>query len=452
MFYFLIASIIYFYQKRNDKNITKKFLEIIKNQSKFIYLILLIFNNFLLFRFYQILKNKKDKEENNRKNLKIENFFLLSINYFFVLPGIPIIILCLYISENYNLISDILLMSSITIFITSSISFYARPFVLISNRFKDALRFLKIKKILIFPILIILFLAKHLLVLEGFIVINISIFFLLYLWRNEANMAILEFESSKNKLFYNLLEVVSIKSLLIINIFFQNFTLEIITLIILIVLLVYRNTEIYKIKDINQTFGYFKKFVDQNLFYVFLNSFILNLTNFFHRYLILIFADKTYAGILFFAFSMGSFPANLFSFVLSSTIIRSKNPLPTFGIISFFIYFILSIYFICLNIFNVDSSIIYYIFEKQHLEFIFYSMLGGMLMSYALFQKNKILLIKNSMKKIFIPEFIYSLIILALIPYIYYYFSVENFKFIFLLNSIFAFIIFIPMHKFLKNE
>ena len=92
---------------------------------------------------------------------KIENFYILSANYFFILPGIPLIIISIYWSGNYSLISDVLLMSSISIFITSSISFYARPFTIISNKFKDALIFQKIKKILIFPILLILLIINY---------------------------------------------------------------------------------------------------------------------------------------------------------------------------------------------------------------------------------------------------------------------------------------------------
>ena len=77
-------------------------------------------------------------------------------------------------------------------------------------------------------------------------------------------------------------------------------------------------------------------------------------------------------------------------------------------------------------------------------------MIGGLFMSYALYQKNNIF-IKYDIKKIFIPEVFYSIIILLSIPFINHYFSYNNFKFLFLINSIIAFLIFVPFSKHLKK-
>ena len=70
--------------------------------------------------------------------LKISTFYQQTI---FCFTGYTITYICSLLSNDYELISDILLMSSITIFVTSSISFYARPFYLISDNLKDALFF-----------------------------------------------------------------------------------------------------------------------------------------------------------------------------------------------------------------------------------------------------------------------------------------------------------------------
>ena len=193
----MIASIIYLYQTKSNRNLNKLFLINIKHQSKLIFALLNIANNIILFKLYQIFKKRKNEEENERIFPKIENFYILSANYFFILPGIPLIIISIYWSGNYSLISDVLLMSSISIFITSSISFYARPFTIISNKFKDALIFQKIKKILIFPILLILLIINYYAGLEKFFVINISILFILYLWRVEADLVLYELQGSK---------------------------------------------------------------------------------------------------------------------------------------------------------------------------------------------------------------------------------------------------------------
>ena len=161
--------------------------------------------------------------------------------------------------------------------------------------------------------------------------------------------------------------------------------------------------------------------------------------------------DKTYAGVLFFCFSMGSFPANLFNFVFSSTIIRNKNKFPKVGIFLIIIYLSITIYIMILELLKIEESYIYNIFQKEHLEYIFYSMIGGIFMSYALFKKNQIFVQKN-MKKIFFPELLYSFIILSIIPLVFYNFELEMFKYIFLFNSIVAFLIFVPLKIYIKNE
>ena len=58
--------------------------------------------------------------------------------------------------------------------------------------------------------------------LEKIYVINISILFILYLWRIEADLVIYELQGSKKKLTNNLIEVIFLICLLIISIFFQN--------------------------------------------------------------------------------------------------------------------------------------------------------------------------------------------------------------------------------------
>ena len=71
-------------------------------------------------------------------------------------------------------------------------------------------------------------------------------------------------------------------------------------------------------------------------------------------------------------------------------------------------------------------------------------------MSFALFNKNKIFDLNNAVKILIVPELIYSLIILSLVPIFYSNFELNSFKFIFLLNSIFAFLIFVPLNKLLR--
>ena len=108
------------------------------------------------------------------------------------------------------------------------------------------------------------------------------------------------------------------------NILTTNQGIEIATIVIFLTLLIKKNYDVFLDKSAFKLISTLRKTMNENWIYISLNSLILNLTNFLHRYFILLLIDKTYAGVLFFCFSMGSFPANLFNFVFSSTIIRNK--------------------------------------------------------------------------------------------------------------------------------
>lgn len=445
--YFLISSIIYLYQQKDNSDIIQKFYEIIKKQSLLIFNILKLIDNNFFFQLYKSFKKRKETRENFQIKPEIDNLYIIAANYFFILPGIPLIVLCLYFDNKYSQISEVLLMSSITIFLTSSISFYARPFALIANKFRDTIKFIKIKKILIFPIIIIVFFFQFLLNLHSLFISNISILFILYLWRVEADIALIEFIGARKKLIFSLVKTISVTILLMLSIFIENNNLKIFIFILLLTELFRKSLNIFNYKVLIMSAKSFKNLINHNLIFISLNSFILNFTNFLWRFLMLIHIEKSFAGILFFAYSMGSFPANLFNFVFSPTILRSKKTFPNLAIYGFIAYFLIAIYLIYLDIFNIDSSIFYKIFDTNHLEFIYYSMIGGIIMSFALFNKNKIFDLNNAVKILIVPELIYSLIILSLVPIFYSNFELNSFKFIFLLNSIFAFLIFVPLNK-----
>ena len=448
--YFLISSIIFLYQQKYNSDLIQKFYEIIKKQSLLIFNVLKLIDNNLFFKLYKTFKKRKEARENFQINPEIDNLYIIAANYFFILPGIPLIVLCLYIDNKYSQISEVMLMSSITIFLTSSISFYARPFALIANKFRDTIKFIKIKKILVFPLIVILFFFQFLLNLQSLYILNISILFILYLWRVEADIALIEFIGARKKLIFSLVKTMSVTILLMLSIFIESNNLKICIFVLLLTLLFRKSLNIFNYKVLKKSTKSFKNLINHNLIFVSLNSFILNFTNFLWRFLMLIHIEKSFAGILFFAYSMGSFPANLFNFVFSPTILRGKKTFPNLAIYGFIAYFLIAIYLIYLDIFNIDSSIFYKIFDTNHLEFIYYSMIGGIIMSFALFNKNKIFDLNNAVKILIVPELIYSLIILSLVPIFYSNFELNSFKFIFLLNSIFAFLIFVPLNKLLR--
>jgi len=86
---------------------------------------------------------------------------------------------------------------------TSSISLYARPFALIKNQIRLTILFVKLKKILFLPLLIVLISITFFLNFINFYTVFIGIFFILYIWRVEASIAVYELSNSKTLLLKN---------------------------------------------------------------------------------------------------------------------------------------------------------------------------------------------------------------------------------------------------------
>tara|TARA_B100000963_G_scaffold227335_1_gene198275 strand:+ start:6404 stop:8485 length:2082 start_codon:yes stop_codon:yes gene_type:complete len=449
--YFLISSLIFLYQTKNEKKKIQEYFNIIKQQSLGYYYILKIFDNPITYNLYKIFKRRKDNLAKNKLNISTENFLLITANYFLVLPSIPIIILVFYLTKQYELISDVLIISSLTIMFTSSISLYARPFALIKNEIRLILFYLKLKQILFYPLFLILTLIAFLINYINFHSIVIGIFFILYIWRVEANLAIYELSNSKNLLIKKFFELFSATTLLISTIIFDNVILKYLLLLYLLYLNFLKNYYQFNITSLKNLLSFLKKIYHRNFFLLFANSFTFNLANFLHRFLILFYVEKTFAGILFFIYSMGSFPSNLFNYVFTPTIIRNKFRLPVPIIIITTSYSILFIYFTYVYFFNIKNSLILNFFQKEHLLYVIFSMIGGMIMSYAIFNKNKIFKIKNSLNKIFKAEFIYSIFVLSLIPIFNKFLNQNDFGYLFFLNSIIALFIFSSFYKINKN-
>ena len=450
--YFFISSLIFLYQIKKDVNFSQKYLNIIKEQSSIYYNILKLLNNAVVYNLYKIFKERKDNLAKVKINTSTDNFLLITANYFLVLPSIPIIILAFYLTKQYELISEVLIISSLTIMFTSSISFYARPFTLIKNEIKLILFFLKFKKILFLPLFVILASIVFLFNFINFYTVIIGIFFILHIWRVEANITAHELSNSKKLLLKNFLELLSINVILLLTILSDNIIFKFLSFFYLLYLNLFNTYDQFKMTNLKNLQSLLKKTYDKNFFLITINSLTLNFTNFLHRYLILIYVDKTLAGILFFIYSMGSFPSNLFNYVFNTTLIRNKFGLPFPIIIVISLYSLLFMYLLFIYIFKIENSIALDYFKEEHLIYVLFSMIGGIIMSYAIFNKNKILKIKNSLQKILNAEIIYSLLILSLIPIFNKYINPSSLGYLFFVNSIIAAIIFTSFYRINKND
>ena len=196
--YFFISSLIYFHQTKHDEKLNKEFLKLIKSQSISIFFSLKIISFFIINKIYYIYKKIKFKKESSIKSIYSKNTYFLGFNYFLLLPGMPLIVLVFYISKKFELLADLMIMSSISIFFTSSVSLFARSYALIRDNFKDSLRYKKIKNIIFFPIFVFLSILIFVFGFEDYKVITIGILFVMYIWKKESKVQIYEVLDSYN--------------------------------------------------------------------------------------------------------------------------------------------------------------------------------------------------------------------------------------------------------------
>ena len=115
--------------------------------------------------------------------------------------------------------------------------------------------------------------------------------------------------------------------------------------------------------------------------------------------------------------------------------------------IKFFIFigfvFILSINInIYFNLEYVYQSFQDYILKVDKLFFIasMHSILGSFFMTYAMYQRHKLILHQNKKKNVFINDFIYNFIISALFPLLYWLYNIDGIAYLYLISSLIAFI------------
>lgn len=449
-FYFLISSLIYSFQTRPNVRLNKEFLILIKSQSLSIFFFLKIFNNYLTDKTYNYYKKLKYKKESKRKSNNIKNIYFLGSSYFLLLPGMPFIIIIFYISNKFESLADVMLMSSISIFLTSSITLFVRPYALIRDNIRVSLKFIKIKNIFFFPLFIFLTFLIFIFNLENYNVMTIGILFILYIWKKESIVQIYEITESDNFILKNFFEVLIIKAFLILSIIYGNSFTDLIIFYLFLFINIFQSYRYVFKLNFKRVVNILKPLALNEILIISINAMIVNLTNFMHRYLILFYVNKTLAGLLFFIYSLGSFPANLFNFVFATTIIRNNLKIPVVLKIISLVYLLTISYIFLIFYLKPEKSLLYLIFQKEHLLYILFSMVGGIFMTMGLYNKNKIF--KFKLKKLIFFEIFYSFVILVTIPVIYHMFDKNLFYYIFFINGLLFYLTFSYLYSLEKRN
>ena len=207
------------------------------------------------------------------------------------------------------------------------------------------------------------------------------------------------------------------------------------------------------IKNINlHNFSFFlvKKYIGNFRYSSLFSSFSLVYSGIFWRFFIYYLFEKSVAGLLFAAFTLGSFSGTLFNLILGPAYVNTKIRLNRK--IKFFIFIVfVFILFINVNIyFNFEYTYRLfqdYILKVDKLFFIvtMYSILGSFFMTYAMYLRHKMIFHRDTAQDIFIKDFIYNLIISALLPLLYWLNNIDGIVYLYLISSLIAFI----MYKYL---
>ena len=205
-------------------------------------------------------------------------------------------------------------------------------------------------------------------------------------------------------------------------------------------LLIIKNINLY-----NFSFFLVKKYFRNFRYSPLLSSFSLVFSGIVWRFSIYYLFEKSVAGLLFAAFTLGSFSGTFFNLILGPAYVNTKIRLSR--MIKFFIFIsFVFILFININIyFNLEyayQSFQDYIFKVDKLFFIasMHSILGSFFMTYAMYQRHKMILHQNKKKNVFINDFIYNFIISALFPLLYWLHNIDGIAYLYLISSLIAFI------------
>jgi glycosyltransferase involved in cell wall biosynthesis len=207
------------------------------------------------------------------------------------------------------------------------------------------------------------------------------------------------------------------------------------------------------LKNINLnkfSFFFLKKHIINFSFSPLFSSFSLVFSGLFWRFSIYSLFEKSIAGLLFAGYTLGSFSATLFNLILGPAYIKTKIKL---GRKTKFFVFLLFSFILFLNI-NIYLNLEYtyeifedYLFNVDKLFYIvsMHSILGSFFMTYAMYQRHRMISYQSREQKVFIRDLIYNIIISALFPFLYWLNNVDGIVNLFLISSLIAVIFYKPL-------
>ena len=377
--------------------------------------------------------------------MKPNSFLIIMVNNFLNNYFYQLLVLMFFFSGNFSKISEITFFVAPLLFLRDSFSSNHKSLIISDNKknlYENLIsqRFYFLLFIIFFYSLFFLNFNFDYIELSKELLITILVC-LVFFWMYELKLSYYEIRKEKKNIYISLIFILIFYIFFLLFIFFKkDFFLYLIYSIIILVFLkeIKIDFDLKKIKKNDIRFFFDLKF---------LSTFSTNLVNLAWRYIIFIFLEKDYAGILFSVFAMASFAPSFYNNVIGMTVEKNKKIIKSF-------YLIYSIYFLTflgLIFYNYSANLV----NINHPELVsFYiltsvfSFAGCIIMTFTIAYRIKILnLLKSNRKKIFKIDILYSFLNLISIIIVYQFFGAKSFSIIFFLSSLLSFIYLIMSNK-----
>ena len=381
-------------------------------------------------------------KENLIKKFTLFNSYkieLQTIAYGFNLFLPTLIIILVSFFQNYIFISELSILVGTNIIFTQIFSANSRPLI-IKNKDNSLLNFIIRLRMLIGTILILLnFTILYLIDSYYFFQLLLISIIIICQWIVEIILTYNELKV-RDKFFkyYILFSFLFFLSCLIEMILIRNlfYSLLYFNIFLILSIFIYIKRTYYKL-SFSLFLNFFKRILLSNEFF---SSLSLSLANLIWRILIIFFCGKTIAGVYFAGYAIGSLPGSLFNNTFGPKIIKEKIKLNKFWIKIF--KFLLSILlilnsYILINFFEIfDNNI------NIQISCSIISFLGSYFMVTGLIKRQKLIQNTNNAKKVFSTDIFYSLIVILVIPTLFFLGGSKLIISAFLILSIFSFLVY----------
>lgn len=382
-------------------------------------------------------------------------FFQLTSNNIINSTFSTFILLVLVLNNELILASNLAIISSFTILTSKIFSLNLRNIFIAKFNSEKFNSFIFLRLIFSIFIYLLSFIFTYLFLNIKNEILYLLIVIFIFQWMIELNLVKIEIENKINKinkisiLFYiNILIILSI----LITSFVYDFKYfdKILIIYFLYLLYFYIDTLNFKNVKLNKNLlndlKYFFKLSIKS--YSFLSSFFLNFANLVWRILVVFFVGKNIASIIFFFYSIGSFPASIFNSSFGPTMVKNKinsNKL----ILFFLLYFCLTIVFYYFAYFVLEIiSTNLRLSEGFILNISIFSLIGSIIMLYSMyFRQIKINKNPNLNNKVFLKDIQVSFGIILIIPVLFYLGGVEYLAFSYFLASLISIFIYLFINK-----